>query len=376
VRALLIVNPHATSTTRLRRDVIVHALSSAVNLEVVETRYRGDATAHAAAARQAGFGLVLTLGGDGTVNEALNGLLGGPAGIPAPAPDDAPAAGSAPAAGAIEAGSGLAAAPLLSPAAGPAPASALGREDRGPGDGWERPGPDQLPMLAPLPGGSANVFTRALGLPADPVDAAGRILQALADGQHRDIGVGLAAGRYFAFNAGLGLDAEVVRAVEGQRAQARPVTPALYARMAIRQFYRLTDRSRPALMLERDGHPADGPFFLCIISNTAPWTYLGRRPVNANPQAGFDCALDVLALRSLHTAATLRLVRQILSAAGPPQQSRGLVRLHDEPVLDFTAARPVAFQVDGEYMGEYEHVRFVSVPKALRVIAGSGGRIE
>jgi diacylglycerol kinase family enzyme len=388
VRALLIVNPHATSTTRLRRDVIVHALASAVNLEVVETRYRGDATAHAAAARQAGFGLVLTLGGDGTVNEALNGLLGGPAGIPAPAPGNAPATGSAPAAGNIGAGSGPAAAPLLSPGAGPgaasllspgagpAPASALAGEDCGRGDGWERPGPDQLPMLAPLPGGSANVFTRALGLPADPIDAAGRILQALADSQHRDIGVGLAGRRYFAFNAGLGLDAEVVRAVEGQRAQARPVTPALYARMAIRQFYRLTDRSRAALTLERDGHPADGPFFLGIVSNTAPWTYLGRRPVNANPQADFDCALDVLALRNLHTAATLRVVRQILFAAGPPQQSRSLVRLHDEPALDFTATRPVAFQVDGEYMGEYEHVRFVAVPKALRVIAGSGGRIE
>ena len=78
MRALLIVNPHATSTTRLRRDVIVRALSSAVeDLEVVETRYRGHATSLAAAARDDGFGLVLTLGGDGTVNEAVNGILAG-----------------------------------------------------------------------------------------------------------------------------------------------------------------------------------------------------------------------------------------------------------------------------------------------------------
>ena len=76
MRALLIVNPHATSTTRLRRDVIVRALSSAVELEVEQTRYRGHATSLAAAARSEGFGLVLTLGGDGTVNEAVNGILG------------------------------------------------------------------------------------------------------------------------------------------------------------------------------------------------------------------------------------------------------------------------------------------------------------
>ena len=77
MRALLIVNPHATSTTRLRRDVIARALASAVELEVVETRYRGHGTSLAADAASAGYGLVITLGGDGTVNEAVNGLLRG-----------------------------------------------------------------------------------------------------------------------------------------------------------------------------------------------------------------------------------------------------------------------------------------------------------
>jgi diacylglycerol kinase family enzyme len=317
VHALLIVNPRATSTTRLRRDVIVRALASAVDLEVVQTRYRGDATGLAADARCAGYGLILTLGGDGTVNEAINGILGAP---------------------------GALAGDSLPPAAG-------------------------RPALAPLPGGSANVFTRALGLPADPVDAAGWILQALADGRRRDIGVGLADDRYFAFNAGLGFDAEVVRAVEGQRAHGRTVTPALYARTAVRQFYLRTDRGRPPLTLERAGHPPAGPFFVAIVSNTAPWTYLGRRPVNTNPQAAFDCGLDVFAMRSLHTSATLRTLRQVLSAGGPRARGRSVLTGHDEAALTFEAARPVAFQVDGEYMGERERVRFTSIPKALSVIA-------
>ncbi len=311
MRALLIVNPQATSTTRLRRDVIVRALASAVDLEVVQTRYRGDATGLAGEARSAGFGLVLTLGGDGTVNETVNGILGTP---------------------------------------GPGTTAA------------------ELPALAPLPGGSANVFTRALGLPPDPVDAAGWILQALTDGRHRDIGVGLAGSRYFTFNAGLGFDAEVVRAVDGQRAHGRLVTPALYARTAVRQFYLQTDRGHPALTLERDGHPPAGPFFLGIISNTAPWTYLGRRPVNTNPKAAFDRGLDVFALRSLHTGATLRTLRQVLSTAGPAARRRSVLSAHDEAALAFTASWPVAFQIDGEYMGEREHVSFVSIPNALRVI--------
>ena len=44
-------------------------------LDVTETRYRGHATKLASAARSQGYGLVLTLGGDGTVNEAVNGIL-------------------------------------------------------------------------------------------------------------------------------------------------------------------------------------------------------------------------------------------------------------------------------------------------------------
>jgi diacylglycerol kinase family enzyme len=318
VRALLIVNSHATSTTRLRRDVIVRALSSAVELEVVQTRYRGHATSLAASARGHGFGLVLTLGGDGTVNEAVNGILGATAGSPAP--------GGGPGADAAS-----------------------------------------LPALGALPGGNANVFTRAIGLPTDPVDAAGQILQALSEGRYRSVGLGLAGDRYFTFNAGLGLDAEVVRAVDGRRALGRTATPSLYMRMTLRQFYRVTDRRHPPLMLERDGHSPVGPLFLGAVSNTAPWTYLGRRPVHTNPQASFDSGLDVFALSSMRTISTARTIWQMLSQARPPR-GRSVLTLHDQAELTLRSARPVAFQVDGEYMGEHECVRFVSVPNALRVI--------
>jgi len=310
VRALLIVNPHATSTTPLRRDVIASALSSAVELEVVQTRYRGHATSLAATARNDGFGLVLTLGGDGTVNEAVNGILGDTRG-------------------------GTAA---------------------------------SVPALAALPGGNANVFTRAAGLPADPVDATGQVLQALAEGRYRRIGLGLAGDRYFTFHAGLGLDAEVVRAVDGHRARGRAATSVLYLRMILRQFYRVTDRRHPALTLERDGHPPAGPLFLGIVSNTAPWTYLGRRPVYTSRQAAFDRGLDLFALRSLGTVSTLRTASRLLSADGEPR-GRSVLALHDQAELTLRSARPVAFQLDGEYVGERESVRFLSVPDALRIVA-------
>jgi diacylglycerol kinase family enzyme len=314
VRALLIVNPYATSTTPVRREVITHALASELDLDVVQTRYRGHAAHVAEGAAREGFGLVLTLGGDGTVNEVVNGILR--ARPPGTGPDGAP---------------------------------------------------DGAPLLAALPGGNANVFTRALGLPADPVDATGRILRALPAGRTRTIGLGLADRRYFCFNAGLGLDAEVVRVVEGLRARGRGASAALYVWTAIRQFTTVTDRREPALTLERDGMPAMDGLFLGIVSNASPWTYLGERPVNASPKAGFDTGLDLFAMRKLGTLGTLNALRQMLGDDGGPG-GRHVVSLHDQDALSFRAVRPVAFQVDGEYVGEREHVMLRSIPNALRVL--------
>ena len=309
MRALLIVNPYATSTTPVRREVIAHALASELDLDVVQTRYRGHAAHVAEGAAREGFGLVLTLGGDGTVNEVVNGML----------------------------------------------------RARPPGAG-----PEGAPLLAALPGGNANVFTRALGLPTDPVDATGRILRSLPAGRARTIGLGLAGQRYFCFNAGLGLDAEVVRVVEGLRARGRGASAALYVWTTVRQFTTVTNRHEPALTLERDGMPAMDGLFLGIVSNASPWTYLGQRPVNASPNAGFDTGLDLFAMRKLGTLGTLNAVRQMLRDGGPA--GRHVVSLHDQDALSFRAVRPVAFQVDGEYVGEREHVMLRSIPKALRVL--------
>jgi diacylglycerol kinase family enzyme len=313
VRALLIVNPRATSTTQVRRDVIAHALASRAELDVVETRYRGHAAALATAAVADGHDLLITLGGDGTVNETVNGIVAG-----AP-PGSADTAGS-------------------------------------------------LPALAALPGGNANVFIRALGLPADPIDATGRIIDALRLGRHRVIGLGLAGDRYFIVNSGLGLDAEVVRAVEGLRAGGRTITPSLYLRTALRQFYRVTNRRRPAITLERPGQPAAGGVFFGIVSNTAPWTYLGRRPVNPNPAADFDTGLDLFAAKQMGTVGTLNALRQMFAERDQPPDGRDVLALHDEREFTLSSTRPMALQVDGEYVGEQEAVRFRSVPHAVRVI--------
>src|ERR1700744_686884 len=182
VRALLIVNPRATTTTKPVREAIVATLAARTRIEVVETRHRGDARDLPARAADEGWDALLVLSGDGTINEAVNGLM-----------DKAT----------VRTGQ---------PPAGPGSGTGGGAQ----ATGGPAPGP---PAIGPIPGGNANVFTRDLGVPADPEAAATVLAARLVAGTTRTIGLGLAGDRYFTFNAGLGWDAEVVRGVEDQRAQ-------------------------------------------------------------------------------------------------------------------------------------------------------------
>ena len=91
MRALLVVNPKATTTTAAGRDVLAHALASELKLEVLLTRYRGHAAEATAQAVRDGVELVVAHGGDGTVNEVCNGMLQGTGGPVRPDPASGPA---------------------------------------------------------------------------------------------------------------------------------------------------------------------------------------------------------------------------------------------------------------------------------------------
>ncbi|GAA1796778.1 diacylglycerol kinase family lipid kinase [Planosporangium flavigriseum] len=307
MRALLVVNPKATTTSERSRDVLVRALRSEVDLTVAYTRRRGHATALARDAAADGVDLVVTLGGDGTVNEAVNGLMAG-------------------------------------------------------GDKA-----DNRPGLAVVPGGSTNVFARAVGMPRDWADGASMILEALQEERFRVIGLGRADDRYFTFCAGLGLDAEVVARVEKARHRGRTSTPALYLRSALAQYFLESKRRQPPITLERPGERPETNLATVIVQNTAPWTYLGDRPVNPCPDASFETGLDVMALRELHVPSTARTAQQILARQPHPHGKR-ILGLHDLETFTLRADHPIAFQLDGDYLGEREKIEFHSIADALRIV--------
>jgi diacylglycerol kinase family enzyme len=75
-RMLVIVNPKATAMKERLRHLVVYALQGRYDVHVEETQHRGHALDLSRDAAAQGFDVVAVYAGDGTVNEAANGLAG------------------------------------------------------------------------------------------------------------------------------------------------------------------------------------------------------------------------------------------------------------------------------------------------------------
>jgi diacylglycerol kinase family enzyme len=75
-RMLVIVNPYATTVSDRLKYLVVYALQSRYDVEAVDTKSRNHATELCRQASDEGYDVVVAFGGDGTVNEAANGLIG------------------------------------------------------------------------------------------------------------------------------------------------------------------------------------------------------------------------------------------------------------------------------------------------------------
>ncbi|MFT4128379.1 MAG: diacylglycerol kinase family protein [Gordonia sp. (in: high G+C Gram-positive bacteria)] len=305
---MLIVNPFATATSPAGRDALVHTLSAHLDVDVEHTSHRGHAGELGARASAQGYDAVIVHGGDGSVNEAVNGILGPPA----------------------------------------------GRR------------PTHLPAVAVIPGGSANVFARTLGVDPDPLQATRQVIGLLDTGTRRRIGLGHSADRWFLFNAGMGIDARIVHAMEDKRARGKAATPGRYLWTTVATFFRTDGDTTTFTVTVPDAKPLDGVRF-AFVSNTSPWTYLGRREIRTNPGTGFGDRLGVFAATSTSVARNLPLALRLLGGINP--KARHLFRDDDVAWVHLQAAEPIDVQMDGDYVGAHSEIRFDHRPDILDVVA-------
>jgi diacylglycerol kinase family enzyme len=75
-RMLVIVNPYATTVSDRLKNLVVYALQGRYEVDAIDTQARDHATELCQEAAREGYDVVVAFGGDGTVNEAANGLVG------------------------------------------------------------------------------------------------------------------------------------------------------------------------------------------------------------------------------------------------------------------------------------------------------------
>jgi diacylglycerol kinase family enzyme len=301
MRVLLLVNATASSVTARKRVMIRKLLADQHEVEVAETSRRGHATRLAHAAANDGFDVVVVLAGDGTLNEAADGLL---------------------------------------------------QTDT---------------ALAPLPGGSTNVYARTLGFSTDALDATGELLRSLGRGSTKRIGVGRVNRRPFLFNTGIGFDAAVIRRVERYGELKRHFSHPLHIAAAFEAFFR-HEGTRTKLQLELDTGEIIEDARFAIVSKTDPYTYLGRLPLSVAPAAGLDQPLALTAFRALDAFTLLGGAASAMRSGKFLEHRRGIDHRHDLHRIIVRSGEPFAYQVDGDDVGDTQQLDIEFEPDALTVV--------
>jgi len=222
-------------------------------------------------------------------------------------------------------------------------------------------GIDDATPVGFIPGGGTSVLPRALGLPRGPVAAA----RYLAEGsQTWRIAVGRVNGHRFGFACGIGLDAEVVRAVDdlGRRADGRRPSNVAFAWTGLQTLSRHRFRLDPALEVKGVGRAA-----FALVSNGPAYSYAGRRPLRPAPIASFEGGLDLVAPIRIRPGDVPRMVRYAFGG-GVRTEDRDLVYVHDADRFEIVCDRPLPLQADGEDLGDVEHAIFEAERDAVTVL--------
>lgn len=321
MRILLVVNSFASSVTA-RNTVIVHrALSRHHDVQIVETNRRGHATRFAQDAAHREVDLVISFGGDGTLNEVASGV-----------------AGSQTSLGVLPGGS----------------TNVFARTIGLPND----------PIAA------VNMLVSGLEDPEENI---------------RPIGLGRVNGRFFCFHTGVGYDAAVVRTVETRASLKRWAGHPLFIYAALQTWLNKYDRHHPHFTVAANaaiGGPGsisgseintydpqrfvdDGYF--TVVLNTNPYSFLGNRALDLSPAAGLDKPLVAVTFRTMSAIAIIRTLAGALKGGGVTP-SEHVTCFNDVHELIIENATPFPYQVDGDYLGESTRLHFRHVPEAVRLL--------
>ena len=295
----MIVNPYAGKLTSADRHEIVDALASYFDLERFITTARDSAIGIAREAAESGTDLVIAFGGDGHINEVVNGIAGTPA------------------------------------------------------------------RLGIIPGGTMNVFARALGIPIDPYVAVDHLVARKSE-PPRAVALGKVNDRYFTFSAGCGFDAEAAERVERYLRSKRRLGQFFFFWSAFRVLTGSYRHRSPGMVLE--GSFGQVPVAMAIACNTGPYAYFFGKPIVIAPEVRLEGGLDIFALKSMKVEALpLYIWRSVVT--GDLVHHDDAFYATDMAEFSLESDTPFLVHVDGEPLSPTSSVSFSLVKDMLRVQA-------
>jgi diacylglycerol kinase family enzyme len=305
MKLMLLINPSASSVDWKSRMAANSALVTDHDVTTVETTKRDDATGLARQAAEDGFDAVVVLGGDGTLNEAANGL--------------------------VNTSTALAALPGGS-------TNVFARTI-----GMSPKATKAAPQLAAaLERGNDSLRTFGLGT---------------VNGQ-----------RHFLFHLGVGYDAEVVAQVERRSSLKRKIGQAIFVYSSFSTYFKHYDHKRPSFALDfPDGTSVeDGFFTICL--NTNPYTYLGRRPLSVTPDTGPERGLVTVTTKKLKVRTLLTLFGSAMGKGEILRRNKNVDYRTDLHSVTFRGHKPFPHQVDGDYLGEATTLQVTHGEASIRLI--------
>jgi diacylglycerol kinase family enzyme len=295
----MIVNPNAGRLSEGARNDVIAAVRARLEVDVVATTARDTGVDLSTEAVKKGAASVIAFGGDGHINEVVNGV----------AETDA--------------------------------------------------------ALGIIPGGTMNVFARALGIPLDPASAIDHLVRSLADSP-RTVPLGRMDDRFFTFSAGCGFDAEAASRVERYVPSKRRLGELFFYWSAFRVLTGTYRHRKPTMTLT--GPFGRVPVAMAIACNTGPYAYLAGRAVKVAPEVRLEGGIDVFALRSMRIEA-LPLYAWRAVVSGDLVHHDDAFYASDLDSFELASEEPFHRHVDGEPLSLARSARFSVVKDALKVWA-------
>ena len=308
MRVTLLVNPYASTVTPKKQRLVEATLAASHELSVLCTTCRDHATALAAEAAAGGADVVVVLGGDGTLNEAANGLVG---------TDTAMAA---------------------------------------------LPGGSTNVFARTI--GVPRKLARAVAH-LDTLLAAGSIRRmplGVVNGRRFLFHAGLG------FDAAVVAQVERRPALKHKLGQ----TAFVFATLTTLARHFDLGRPHFTLSVDpgSEGDDTTVPGAYSIVMNSNPYTYMGRIPLNLTTDATPGRGLVAITVRTMHLPAVIGLLSSAIGSGKRLRTNRRVDYRPD--LLSFTVTSlegPFPYQIDGDFLGLTEKLDFSYEPQALAIVA-------